>query len=92
MVGDVTWAKAAFKSIRGGVLCSWARNESGCTLKVSIPANTTATVFLPANSAKEVTESGVSAERSQGVKFIRQEAGRLVYEVASGQYDFHWGL
>ena len=91
MVGDVTWAKATFKSIRGDILCSWTRGESGCSLKVAIPANTTATVFLPAKSAKEVTESGVSAERSQGVKLIRQEASRLVYEVASGQYEFRWG-
>jgi len=92
MVGDLTWAKAAFKSIRGDILSSWTRNESGCTLKVAIPANTTATVFLPAKSAKEVTESGVLAGRSQGVKFIRQEAARAVYEVASGQYDFRWGF
>ncbi|MGO9204363.1 MAG: family 78 glycoside hydrolase catalytic domain [Limisphaerales bacterium] len=91
MVGDVTWAKAAFKSIRGDILCSWTRNGSGWTLKTTLPANTTATVFVPAKSAKEVTESGVLAERSQGVRFIRQEPDSAVYEVASGHYDFRRG-
>jgi len=91
MVGDVTWAKAAFKSIRGDILCSWTRNGTGWTLKTTLPANTTATVFVPAKSAKEVTESGVLAERSQGVRFIRQEPESAVFEVASGHYDFRRG-
>ncbi|HXP61531.1 MAG TPA: family 78 glycoside hydrolase catalytic domain [Dongiaceae bacterium] len=88
MVGDVTWAKATFKSLRGDILSSWTRNESGCTLKVSLPPNTTATVSIPAKSPREVTESGVLAERSPGVRFIRQEGQRALFEVASGEYDF----
>ena len=90
MVGDLTWASAAFKSIRGDILCSWTRSESAATLNLTIPPNTTATVFLPAKSPNEITESAVRAERSQGVQFLRQEPGQAVYQVASGQYDFRW--
>jgi hypothetical protein len=88
MVGDVSWAKAVFTSIRGDIVSSWTRNASSCTMLVLIPPNTTATVFVPAKSAGEVTENGVPARRSRGVKFLRQEAGRAVYEIGSGLYSF----
>ncbi len=39
-------------------------------------------------AASDVTESGVSAERSPGVKFVRLEPGQAVYEVGSGAYRF----
>jgi hypothetical protein len=88
MVGDVTWAKAVFNSIRGDIVSSWTRSGASCTLMVLIPPNTTATVFVPAKSASEVTENGVLAGRSRGVKFLRQEAGQAVYEIGSGPYSF----
>ncbi len=41
---------------------------------VSIPANATATVYVPA-----VTEGGGPAEQSFGLGFLRNEDGRAVY-------------
>jgi alpha-L-rhamnosidase len=55
---------------------------------VTIPANTTATVFVPAKSAGDVTESGKPVSQSSGVKFLREENGRAIYEIASGEYKF----
>ncbi len=88
-VGDLTWVKADFDSIRGRIASEWKWKNGTFFLKVMIPANTTATIFVPAKPATEVTESGVPAENSQGVTFLRQEDDRMVYEVGSGQYEFH---
>jgi alpha-L-rhamnosidase len=66
----------------------WKRAGDKFTLKVRIPANTTATVLVPAKSANDVKESGKSASQSKGVKFLRWEGDRSVYEIASGQYTF----
>ena len=49
-VGDVTWAKASYNSIRGKIVSDWKRDSGKFTLQVTIPANTTATVFVPAKS------------------------------------------
>jgi hypothetical protein len=87
-VGDVTWVKARYHSIRGEIISDWQRDGDQFTLNVTIPANTTATVFLPAQAPATVTEGGRAAEKSPGVKFLRQENGRAVYEIASGQYTF----
>ena len=87
-VGDVTWAKASYHSIRGKIVSDWKRDGDKFTLKVTIPANTTATVFVPAKSAGDVTESGRPASQSSGVKFLREANGRAVFAVESGEYEF----
>ena len=66
------------------------------TMDVTIPVNTTATVYVPAKGAAGVTESGPStslragkpAAKAEGVKFLRMENGAAVYEVGSGCYRF----
>ena len=90
--GDLTWVEASYDSIHGPIVSDWKRDNGTFTLKVSIPANTTATIFLPAKAAAGVTEGGVPANRSKGVKFLREETGRAVYAVGSGEYEFSSAL
>ena len=87
-VGDLTWVKASYNSIHGKIVSDWKRNGDRFTLNVTIPANTTATVYVPAKSAGAVTEDGRPAAASDGVKFLRMENGRAVFAVDSGEYEF----
>ena len=87
-VGDLKWAQASYDSIHGKISARWENAADIFSLKVTIPANTTATVFIPAKSADKVTEGGKPASQTESVKFLRQEGDRTVFEVASGQYDF----
>lgn len=87
-VGDMTWARACYKSIRGNIACEWRREAKQFALVVTIPANTTAMVYLPAKAAAAVTESGQPTANSQGVRFVRTEGDRAVYEIDSGRYQF----
>ena len=87
-VGDVTWTKANYNSIRGKIVCNWKRDEQQFTLNVTIPPNTTATVFVPATYAENVTESGKPAKQSAGVNFLRMENDHAVFAVESGKYTF----
>ena len=88
-VGNLTWVKASFDSIRGRIASEWKWANGRFMLKVMIPANTTATVFVPTKPAHEVTESDMPAGNSQGVTFLRCEDDRNIYAVSSGQYEFH---
>jgi hypothetical protein len=87
-VGDVTWVKAWHDTVQGRVESSWNRNDAGFELTARIPANASATVFLPGHSLEHVTESGRPASQAEGVRYLRQEGPALVFEVASGQYTF----
>ena len=57
-------------------------------MEVTIPANTTATVYVPAEEEAGVTESGTPAMKAIGVKFLRMENDAAVYDVGSGTYRF----
>ena len=57
-------------------------------MDVTIPPNSTGTVFVPAKDAASVTESGKPAGDAEGVKFLRMENNTAVYAVGSGNYQF----
>jgi alpha-L-rhamnosidase len=87
-VGELTWAWADFRSVRGRITSKWRREGSRLSLGVSIPANTTATVYVPARDASVVTEGDRPAGQSPDVRFLRLAEGCAVYAVGSGDYSF----
>jgi alpha-L-rhamnosidase len=88
IVGNLTWVKANYNSIQGNIVSQWRRNGNNLTLHVEIPANTTATIYVPAVSPETVIEHGVQATRSEGIRFLRMENKVAVYELVSGNYNF----
>ncbi len=86
--GGLTWVKAAYDSIRGPIKSEWKIADGKFYLNVIIPANTTATVYVPAKSAEAVIEGAVLAAKAAGVRFIRMEEGLAVFHVESGRYNF----
>ena len=57
-------------------------------LAVAIPATMTAEVYLAAADPSRVLEQGKPAARAVGVRYLRNESGRCVFAVDSGQYLF----
>ncbi|HTS17928.1 MAG TPA: family 78 glycoside hydrolase catalytic domain [Verrucomicrobiae bacterium] len=87
-VGDLTWVEASYESVHGPIWVRWERHDDRFVLSARIPANTTATVFLPSRRGAEVLESGTPASRQHGVTCIRQDGERAVYAIESGSYRF----
>jgi len=83
-----TWVKSSYQSLRGKVASAWKLDNGRFQLEVTIPANSTAAVYVPAAAAGNVTEGGQPATQAKGVKFLRQEGGLAVFEVGSGHYQF----
>ena len=89
VIGDgLTWAKTSYDSIHGNIATAWKLDDRHLTLAVTVPPNTTATVFVPAAAAGNITESGNPAASAAGVHFLREEGGSGVFEVGSGTYEF----
>ena len=86
---EVTWCQADYDSIRGRIASDWKCDGNKFTLAITVPANTTATVFVPASGSDVVTESGQPAAQSEGVTLLRSEPGVVVYQVGSGAYQFN---
>ncbi len=87
-VGDLTWAKAWHETPHGRIAVSWKWEGQKFRLELKVPANASAKVWLPAASAKQVTESGRPLRRAPGVKLLREEDGKVLLTVGSGTYHF----
>ncbi len=95
VVGDLTWAEAEYPSMYGEIRSAWRRTDDGLVLKVTIPANTTARVYVPVPRGIgkfSVTESGTpvltKASGVAGVRFIETRDNAAVFDVAAGSYTF----
>ncbi len=66
-------------------------DKDGLHLNITIPANTTATVYIPDADPAKLMEGKTAAAKAEGVKFLRTEGGSAVYEVGSGSYAFSLG-
>ena len=87
-VEGLTFVNASHRSLYGTVRSNWKSENGHFTLDVVVPANTTATVYVPARNGSGVTESGLPADKAKGVQAARSENGMAVYEVDSGHYTF----
>ncbi|QNP75222.1 family 78 glycoside hydrolase catalytic domain [Streptomyces roseirectus] len=77
-VGDLTSAEGSYRTPYGVVSSRWTLREGEFRLRVSVPPNTTAEVWVPGSVR------GLPA----GARFDRLERGRSVYGVGSGSYAF----
>src|SRR5699024_7830792 len=80
--------KGSYHSAYGRVVSNWSRDAKSFNWEVEVPVNTTAIISIPAKSSKAVKEAGKQASSANGVKFIKMEDGRAVFEIGSGQYKF----
>ena len=78
----INQARGEYDSIYGKIVSEWNGAPNGpFTLRVSIPANTTAKVYLPMIANTQVVEDGHSVS-------TKQEFGSYVVDVGSGSYEF----
>ncbi len=80
--------KAHYDSIHGRIESNWRVVNGRFELETTIPANTTATVYLPTLNAEKITESGQPLAQVAGIKLLRVEGDRAVLSVPSGTYHF----
>jgi len=87
VVGDLTWVNGSYKSVRGTIASEWRVENDTLYLNVTVPVNTTATIYVPARDIDGVSETGRMAAEAD-VKSVRMEGAAAVFEVGSGKYTF----
>jgi alpha-L-rhamnosidase len=88
ILGDLTWVRAEYESPFGLIRSSWRKENAEFRLKVTVPVNTTATIYVPARNAANVTEGGKPATTADSVKSLGRREGEMVFEIGSGDYEF----
>ncbi len=78
----VTHARGEYHSVYGTIISDWTGTPAGpFSIKVTIPANTTAKVSLPVIANAHVFQDGHPVD-------AKQEAGSYVVRIGSGSYEF----
>jgi len=86
LVGDLKFVKAWHLSPYGRIASEWRRNGSDFDWRITIPPNSTATIYLPAASTDGITEDGKPLAKAAGVKFLRMVGDQAVMDVESGEF------
>ncbi len=85
---DLIWAKGYYNSISGHIACEWKTEGIKFSMKVTVPANTKAIIYIPAFAGKQVNEGEIPASESQGLKFLMYQDGYALFDALSGDYSF----
>ncbi|HEX6847433.1 MAG TPA: family 78 glycoside hydrolase catalytic domain [Chitinophagaceae bacterium] len=82
--GGLTNAEAILQTYYGRVISAWKVEGDKFVAVIEIPANTTATVFLPVSNANLITENG--NQLSKDIQAVKSENGKVVLKLGSGKY------
>ena len=90
VLGDMTSARATHDSVQGRIESDWKIANNTFNWKVTVPANTSATVMVPCEAKDQaaITEGGKAVGKVAGIRALRQEKGYAVFAVGSGTYNF----
>ncbi len=83
VVGDLTFARFAYQSIRGEIISDWRIENGTFKLSVTVPPGSTATVIVPGDGLVRT-----KARRSPATV----GSGRRSFEVAAGTHSFETAL
>lgn len=78
VVDGLTWVEASHQSLHGRHAVRWERADGRFLLRVTVPANTTARVFVP----------GEKVQAPAGASACGKDGDRTVFDVPAGVYEF----
>jgi alpha-L-rhamnosidase len=85
-VAGLDWARATHDSPYGTIVSAWKRAGQRFDLELTVPANSSATVWLPAKDEQTAREGQAADLRGPGVKLLRMQDGCAVLAVEAGTY------
>ena len=86
--GDFSSVAASLDTYYGKAAVSWKLDGGSFQMDVEVPANSRATVFIPAKSADSIKEGTEKLTAVKDLQVKGMEAGFMVVELGSGKYHF----
>lgn len=82
------FARASYQSVYGLIKSGWERKDGHTIVKLSIPANTRATILLPVADVAQIMEGGKPL--SENFTQVTTKDGLVSIEAGSGDYSFQF--
>ncbi|MBO9618243.1 MAG: family 78 glycoside hydrolase catalytic domain [Niabella sp.] len=86
--GNFKNASATLETYYGTAAAGWKIDGNTLTMDVEVPANTNATIYLPAGNAASITESGKPLGTIKDIQNLGSEEGYIKVQTGSGKYHF----
>ena len=87
--GGLTSALGMIETYYGKVGSEWKTEGGKLTLKVEVPVNTSATVYIPIKGSRQkITENGLALASVNGIQIKEEEKEFKVIKIGSGKYQF----
>jgi alpha-L-rhamnosidase len=86
--GGFTHMEAELMTPYGKAGSEWKIQDNQIFMNVTVPVNTSATVYLPAISANNITESGNPLKSVKEISITGIEENYVVVKIGSGSYSF----
>ena len=67
----LTYANGYFDSMYGRIESGWNLEKDKLTYRAVVPANTTATLYFPADNPDMIYEGGLSVKDTEGIYILR---------------------
>lgn len=88
LVPGVSWVTCRQDTLRGPIESAWRLADEQFQWDIRVPANSTATVYVPAADPGPVLESGKPIDGAGDVRPLPAVDGYAVFELQSGRYAF----
>ncbi|MFY0651784.1 MAG: family 78 glycoside hydrolase catalytic domain [Cyclobacteriaceae bacterium] len=85
---EMGYMNGSYDCINGKIASSWSWKGSQLTMKVTIPANTTAKVYIPSSKPSAIKEGKTTLSKVDGIKILESAENQVVAQVGSGDYTF----
>jgi Glycogen debranching enzyme len=88
IIEGLSAASGRYDSPYGPVEVAWKNERGKLEMKVCIPPNTRAKIYVPHRPGNEITERGAAVSKSRDIEYIGDEGKYAVINVGSGTYVF----
>lgn len=84
----LTYVNASYESVHGVIKSNWKKEKKGMLWNITIPANTSALVYLPTQNIKNIVVNKVKLEKTEF--FQSNEGNQKILSLPSGEYSINW--
>ena len=86
--GKLTHAAATLNTYYGKLHSGWKLENGNLVLEIEVPANTTATVYIPAYNTASITEGGLALTNIKDIHIVDSNKEYVQVNIGSGNYRF----
>jgi alpha-L-rhamnosidase len=88
LANGLDYVSATTNTLRGEISVNWEKTGSKFTMGVSVPFNTSATVYVPGSADNLLYVNGHELERVPSIELLGYSDGCNVFRVPSGEWNF----